>query len=163
MTNLDKQFNELSKKASCLLCLVPSSISSDEYKRDKLDEAIKLYNDDLPSPSSINNEICLWQNICKETYPKPDTALDALKMCNKLVTPNVFALLKITCTLPITSNTCERSGSALRHLHTFCRVSMAEERLSALALMYIHKNKEIDVLEVIKVFARQKHRRLELE
>ena len=62
------------------------------------------------------------------------------------------------------SNEIENSGrvelktSACKLLKNYLRNRCAQERLSALALMYIHKDMDIDVNDVIDMFAR-KHKR----
>ena len=49
--------------------------------------------------------------------------------------PNVYSLLNIFATLPLSSYSCERSASALRRLNTYLRCTQTEERLSAFALI----------------------------
>jgi len=67
-------------------------------------------------------------------------------------------------TLPISSATCERSFSALRKIKTWLRVSMSQERLTDLSILYIEKDltNKIDIKEVIRIFA-QTERRIILE
>ena len=55
----------------------------------------------------------------------------------------------------------ERSFSTRRRIKTWLRTNMDEDRLVGLALMNIHKEEEIDVNEVIDIFAKSKTRRLE--
>jgi len=67
-------------------------------------------------------------------------------------------------TLPISSATCERSFSALRKIKTWLRVSMSQERLTDLSILYIEKDvtNKIDIKEGIRIFA-QTERRIILE
>ena len=65
----------------------------------------------------------------------PRSAAQALQECNHEFFPNVHKLLRILCTLPITSAECERSFSALRRLKTYLWATMTSERESELALM----------------------------
>ena len=67
--------------------------------------------------------------------------------------PNIGVLLKIACTLPVTSCECERSASALRRLINYMRASVGKKRLSNLALMHIHYDKDIDLDKVVDCFA----------
>jgi hypothetical protein len=53
-----------------------------------------------------------------------------------------------------------RSFSALRLLKTYLRSTMGEQRLSSLALLFIHKEMDIDLEKVIDRFALA-NRRLE--
>ena len=66
-------------------------------------------------------------------------------------------------TLPISSATCERSFSALRKIKSWLRVSMGQERLTDLSILYIEKDltKLINVNKVIDSFA-EKDRRINL-
>ena len=75
--------------------------------------------------------------------------------------PNLRILLQIFGTLPVTTATAERTFSVLRLLKTFLRSTMGEERLNGLALATIYKNVDVDVNEVIEIFARDKPRRFE--
>lgn len=72
-------------------------------------------------------------------------------------------LLKIACTLPVTSCECERSASVIRRLNTFMRASMKEERISSLALIHTHYDMEVDLDEAVDIFAKMNPRRLELD
>ena len=69
-----------------------------------------------------------------------DSLGTAILECDDERFPNVFRLIKIGCTIPITSCTCERSSSTLRRLRNWMRSSMSCSRLSSLALMNIHYN-----------------------
>jgi len=69
-----------------------------------------------------------------------------LKSCyplifNKCIIPitdfNSF-LLKILCTVPVTTGECECSVSALRRLKKHMRTSVGQERLTGLALLHVH-------------------------
>ena len=55
-----------------------------------------------------------------------------------------------------TSCECERSGSVLKRLHTFLRAAMEQTRLSALALLHVNYDANIDIEKVIYIFARKK-------
>jgi len=61
----------------------------------------------------------------------------------------------VALTLPISSATCERSFSALRKIKTWLRVSMGQERLTDLSILYIEKDltKLININKVIDSFA----------
>ena len=76
----------------------------------------------------------------------------AIKECDKTKFPNLFVLLKIGSTLPISLCECERSFSVLRRLRTRLRSSMTTSRLSSLALMNIHYNHHVDYERVVKTF-----------
>ena len=69
--------------------------------------------------------------------------------------PNIFVLLKILGTVAVTSCECERSGSVLKRLNAYLRASMGQNRLSALALMHINLDVDIDTKRVLKIFCKR--------
>lgn len=69
----------------------------------------------------------------------------------------------MTLSLPISSATCERSFSALRMIKTWLRVTMRQERLTDLSILYKEKDltKLTNINKVIDSFA-EKDRRINL-
>jgi len=55
---------------------------------------------------------------------KPENALQAMTVCNKEIYPNVFKLLQILATLPVSTASNERSFSNLKRIKTYLRNSM---------------------------------------
>lgn len=53
-------------------------------------------------------------------------ALDAIKHYDPIIFPNIFTLLKILCTLPVSTATPERTFSSLKRVKTYLRNSMKE-------------------------------------
>ena len=66
------------------------------------------------------------------------TLTKTFKICDKTAFPNLFTLINIAATLPLTSYKREQSFSLIRRFRTWIRASMIHERFSSLALMYIH-------------------------
>ena len=123
-----------------------------------------MYNDDLPSPELFSSELALW----KRTFTSnpdgdvPSACSAAIKMCDELIFPNVFVLLKIACTIPVTSCEYERNASTVRRLRNYMRCTMTEERFTSLALMHIHYNHKIDFNEVVDLFHAMHPRKLRM-
>lgn len=67
--------------------------------------------------------------------------------------PNVRKLLRIAVTMPLTSCSAERCFSAMKILKSRLRSTMDDERLNGLALIFIHKDKDISLERVINNFA----------
>ena len=110
------RFNLINKTASKLLLLVPSIICNPEYNNLDIEELIKQYSDDLPNPDVIDLELKLWKRKWSEVEKsdRPASLAKAMKNCDKLKFPNIFTLIKIGCTLPVTSTECKRSFSGMR-------------------------------------------------
>ncbi|XP_041362805.1 52 kDa repressor of the inhibitor of the protein kinase-like [Gigantopelta aegis] len=159
--NLNSKFSGLAKTAISLLGLVPSILCENNMS---IDEILRMYNEDLPSPEVTDLELKRWKMRYENVSPerRPSTPAAALKDCDGTHFPNIKTLLRIACTIPATSCECERSASSLRRLHSYARATMGQERLSALALLHIHYDKEIDLDRVVNVFVQCHPRRLEL-
>ena len=69
--------------------------------------------------------------------------------------PIVYVLLKLLGIIAVTSCECERFGSVLKRFHTYLRVSMCQNRSSALALMHINLDIDIDANCVLKIFCKR--------
>ena len=161
LEDISAQFSDLSRKAIKLLGLVPSIICEREVLA--LDDTVEMYSADLPSPELFSMELQRWKHKFKDmgAEERPSSCAKAIKACDKESFPNVFILLQIACTLPVTSCECERSASALRWLRNFMQASMTESRLSSLALMHIHQL-PIDLDDVVSKFSEKHSRRMQL-
>ena len=163
IAHLQSRFSDIQQKAVMGLRIVPSVIMDDSLPNVTLNQLKDYYEEDLPNPSSLETELHLWK--CKwrsSSQPLPDTPADALMLASDSLFPNIHCLLRLVCTIPVTSCECERSVSVLRRLKTYLRLSMGQDRLSGLALMHIQYGMEIDYDEVINIFARKHPRRMVL-
>ena len=99
-----------------------------------------------------------WANTEIDEMPKIISS-KCLEASNATFMPGIDALLRIFATTPASVAEAERSFSALKLLKTYLRSTMTEERVSALALAYIHSDMKIDSDVIISKFA-VKNRRL---
>lgn len=78
--------------------------------------------------------------------------------------PNLFKLLRIFITVPVSTATAERSFSVLKRVKNYLRNTMLQERLSNLAILAIEKDqaKNIDIDKCVEIYARRKPRHLSL-
>ena len=162
IVELDSQFSAIAQTSTRLLGLVPSIMcSQNDFD---ISEAVELYHDDLPSPELFDQEFSRWRDIYvhKAVDQRPKTCASALKECDSNLYPNLSVLLRIACTLPVTSCECERNASVVRRLHNFMRAGMTESRLTSLALMHIHYQHYVDLDTVVQMFAELHPRRLKL-
>ena len=130
-----------------------------------LQQAVEMYAGDLPSPELMDMELRMykyqWSSL--PAAERPPSLAKAIKECDRQVFPNIWTLLQIACTLPVTSCECERNASALRRLNSYMSASMGKQRLSSLALLHIHLDKDINLDMVTDIFAKLHPRRLEME
>ena len=73
--------------------------------------------------------------------------------------PRIAVAVKRLLTYPVSTYAAERSFSSMKRLKTPLRSAMSDARLSSISVIHIHKHKEIDLNEVISVFAEIKDRR----
>ena len=80
-----------------------------------LNEAIVFYSDDLPNPNTLDEELCLWKTkwLAVKLQDRPETISDTLKQCCPTSLPNIFTLLKLFGTIPLSS-----AHVKDRHLHS---------------------------------------------
>jgi len=74
--------------------------------------------------------------------------------------PNIEIALRIFLTLPVTAESCEKSFSKLKLTNNYLRSSMAKERLSELAIIFIERHipTTLNYDDVIDQFATSKVR-----
>ena len=121
-------------------------------------DIIEQYQDDLPMPINAEEQFFQWKKRWESVSKndRPLTIASSLKACDHDMYPNLHMLLRICATIPVTSCECEWSGSVLECLHTYRRASMGQTRLSALALLHVSYDANIDIEKVIDIFARKK-------
>ena len=154
LSDLSSRFSPHEKQGSHLQALLPSRITSTTSVGD-ISEAVKFYNDDLPNPLILDEELHVWKTkwLSVETQKQPKSFQECLKVCSKATLPNIFCLLKLFSTLPVSSCSCERSASTLRRLNNNLRCTQSEERLTSLALIHCNYSKEISVDKICQLFS----------
>ena len=116
-------------------------------------EVVELYSNDT---ELFMQELTRWKlkYLANAESDRPSSCARALTECDKDLFPNIYCLLKIVCTLPVTSCECERNASTLRRLRNFMRAGMTENRLTSLAHMHIHYEKDVNLDMVVDMFAK---------
>ena len=160
----EQQFTGLSAKCGKLIGLVPTVLMSEDVEPD-FEEVVNTYTDDLPSPELFHHELFRWKLYLSDKFDDnlPSSIAETIKICDQAYFPNIYVLLQIAATIPATSCECERSFSALRRLNTFNRACMGQKRLSALALIHIHYDKELSLDDAVDIFAKLHPRRMDLQ
>ncbi|XP_050057528.1 52 kDa repressor of the inhibitor of the protein kinase-like isoform X2 [Aphis gossypii] len=120
---------------------------------DEFDELVQFYLDtDL---QIVKAELRLWHTKLEKNNEQPKNALDALRVCNKEIFPNIHRLLKILCTIPVSTATPERTFSCLKRLKTYLRNTMTETRLNGLTMLAIHGDVPLTAEEVLDDLAKK--------
>ncbi|XP_060858893.1 uncharacterized protein LOC132936221 [Metopolophium dirhodum] len=101
----------------------------------------------------------LWQrrlrNLETSNYRN---AMEALSICNPEIYPNIFKLLTIFATLPVSTAQNERSFSSLKKIKTYLRNTMGQKRLNGLAMLSINRKDRIESKQVLDELAVKKRR-----
>ena len=170
-----QRFGDVGPQVSALMCLIPSVIVESSPIGLETIKALQYWEEDLPFPSSLPNEARRQQDKWFKIFDDmqlarkegrttmlavPSSLLAALASCDADSFPNIYNLLVIGCTLPVTSAEAERSFSLLRRIKTYSRSTMTEERMSDLAVIAMNYNIRIPVDDVCKPLIQAHPRRL---
>ena len=111
-----------------------------------LERLLEIYQEDIGPRAAVVPEVQRWVNKWKQedVSTVPSSAIEALCACHADIYPNVYILLTTLGTLPVSTATSERSVSTMRCLKTYLRSSIGNERMTGLALISIHKDRQID-------------------
>lgn len=105
----------------------------------------------------LKSEFNIWKNI-----EKSDTdGIGIYSACDENIFPLIKKCLQVLVTLPVSVASAERSFSSLRRLKTWLRSTMVQDRLVGLSLLFMHRDINVNVDNVINRFAHKKNRRLE--
>lgn len=79
----------------------------------------------------------------------------------KEIYPNIYIVIRILLTVPVSTASAERSFSKLKLIKNYLRSTMSQERLSALAVLSIEANiaSNLDYDTVIREFSKAKSRK----
>ncbi len=133
----------------------------------EMQDLINLYQDDLPSPGSINSQAHTWRVRWEQhrqgSASVPSTLADTLQETSETMFPNIMTLHIILSSLAVTSCSAERSFSGLKRLKFPMRSTMGNERLTGMSLLHMHRDIPINISDVITTFAQKNPRRMNLE
>ncbi|XP_078366064.1 52 kDa repressor of the inhibitor of the protein kinase-like [Oculina patagonica] len=119
-----------------------------------------LYCSELPSPQTLDVEFEKWLRKWQSELTKPDSLQPALEACDPEIFPNIDCLLRIACTIPVTSADNERGNSTSKLVKGYLQTTTTTERLSGLALMNIHYKEPVNYIAVVQLFAEKYLRRM---
>jgi hypothetical protein len=152
LCELRSRFGEHQRRAllgvAIVLSLFVSLESDDHISRFKA--LSDLYESDLPSPECLESELHGWQIKWRRELEDhgesslPTGLTHTLRHISSMY-PNITTLIKILCTLPVTTCTAERSFSSLKRSKTPFRSTMTNTRLTGLTLLHVHRDIPIDL------------------
>jgi len=151
-------------------CSVLQGIQSLKSASDSFDSCLQpfaeLYSADL---TDLSHELHQAKRLVErlDRNDKPNTMLTFLSYLEryKEAFPELCRIGRIAVALPVSTASCERSFSCLRHLKTWVRNSMANDKLDSVAILAIERERTqlLDVEKVIDAFAKNhKNRRIAL-
>ncbi|XP_062512673.1 52 kDa repressor of the inhibitor of the protein kinase-like [Corticium candelabrum] len=123
---------------------------------------LKAYAPDLPDDPTFEAEIRRWKRKWEYAGAAtlPTSVTETLGAVNEVAYPNIVCILGLLLIIPVTTATVERANSALKLIKTDLRSTMAQDRLNALVLMFVHKDLSVNHERVIDSFAKAYPRRL---
>ena len=158
MQEMSIRFGPLQQKTAAFFTLVPSIIGECESSKDHraaCNQRKEKWGGDLSDPTFLDVELMCrerkWQSAQQE---RPDNLLTALKSSDRDVFPTAHTLLRLACTIPVTSSETERANSALKTLKTKVRNSMTEGRLTSLSVLKIQYSRPLDITRVVNTFSK---------
>ena len=116
---------------------------------------LKFYESDFEDLSfkSLDAELSLWEHHWENCSANlPDNVCVTLNQISFTCFLFIKRALRILGTIPVSSCACERSFSSMKLLKTYNRSTMTNNRLNALAMLYVHLDIHPSSEEVIKSF-----------
>jgi hypothetical protein len=114
-----------------------------------VDRLLNAYQRDLPRKVDFVDEVERWKIRWALVDNKPDT----LHATNRDLYPDIYTIISILLTMPVSSATGERSFRAIRRVNSYLRSTIGDERLSNLLLMHIHIHVQVDLNMIIDDFS----------
>lgn len=155
LSQLQQRFKKHSDILESFACLLPTEKEPSATNVEKFMNLINFYQTDLEelNQTILLAEFKLWYQYCLDE--SLHTVMEAFFKCDINVFKNIFKLLKIFITLPISTSTTERSFSTLKRIKSYLRNSTGQDRLNGLATMNIHLDINLSEEEVLEEFEKK--------
>ena len=170
---IDRRFDQKDMKIMKIIkeieILLLNAANGRPYDIEILPPSVKSFLEKDFDLKRLCTHLALVADMVKQATPQVTTvtnirtiaqAINSNHIYKKMLS-EVFMLLSLYFTFPVTTASAERSFSALRRLKTFLRSTMTECRLNNLFLLYVHKHRtdRIDLLAIAKDFISVNSRR----
>ncbi|XP_054829916.1 52 kDa repressor of the inhibitor of the protein kinase [Eublepharis macularius] len=133
-------FSEQHLRALKCLSLVPSVMGQLKFNTSEEHHA-DMYKNDLPNPDTLSAELHCWRIKWKhrgKDIELPTSIYEALHLPDIKFFPNVYALLKVLCILPLMKVENEKFEVGRRRLKAYLKNTLTEQRSGNLALLNIN-------------------------
>nr|XP_060627229.1 52 kDa repressor of the inhibitor of the protein kinase [Anolis sagrei ordinatus] len=133
-------FSEQHLRALKCLSLVPSVMGQLKFNTSEEHHA-DMYKNDLTNPDTLSAELHCWRIKWKhrgKDIELPTTIYETLHLPDIKFFPNVYALLKVLCILPVMKVENEKFEIGRRRLKAYLKNTLTEQRSSNLALLNIN-------------------------
>ena len=162
LQELDNRFSQLSQDAIKGFCLIPPELP--RLSESDITTLFERFKDDLPSPSSFNQEIRRWKMLWSNIEHSPSTLVDTLGSNHYVPRSylNIATIFHVLSVTPVTTASTERANSALKFIKNDRISTMGQERLNSLLMSYVHKDIVLDSDTVIDLYASWYPRRMKL-
>lgn len=159
---LGQKFNTENYKP--LIAISNFIIAAEKPQINDVFEDLGVYKGEVGDKMELDTELAHWHRY-KSLYKLrtiPEVHREFGEKNLKVLFPNIFILLSIFLTIPVSSAEGERAFSCLKRVKSRLRTTMSQDRLSSLAIINIHSfiAGNLDVNTLIDLFSSLKDRRL---
>jgi len=98
---------------------------------------VEFYQPDVKNLDILLAKVVEGQTISRSSNNVLKSALQALIECDANIFPNIFIIIKIVCTLPVSTTTPERMFSSLKRIKIYLGNTMTEVRLKIINFLFI--------------------------
>lgn len=140
-------FSEQHLKALKCLSLVPSVMGQLKFSTSE-EQHSEMYRHDLPNPDTLSAELHCWRIKWKhrgKDVALPSNINEALHLPDMKFFPNMYALLKVLCILPVMKVENEKYEIGRKRLKAYLRETPSADRSSDFALLYINYDVKVDL------------------
>ena len=148
--------------------VIPSILlATDPIWKDNVRDFSNHYRQDISNYAGLPATLLLWERMWKRKKDRrediPDSIGATLEKIEKDAYVNIYTILHILITIPISSASCERFISTLQNLKAYLRNTTVQDRLNGLVLMLAHREMELDLEKSRDLFANFHPRRMRVE
>ena len=154
IVGMEDRFFDQKQQCRSLWGLMPKYCDASPNTAQDLERLLEIYQEYIGPRAVVVPEVQRWVNKWKkeDVSTVPSSAIETLCVCHADIYPNVYILLNISGTLLVSTSASERCFSTMRRLKTYLRSSIGNEQMTGLALLSIHKDRQIDRKKIMNDF-----------